>query len=211
MYDFTNGLAALAERRDALVAAARRGKQSADDALCDVVTEALCFAIYAVKTPVKRQEEHYSALIENRPINGTSRQRDAERNARAWIARMDRETFYALFDDKTGHAFAEKATLCHGLGCAKATYAAACLGFTDCPCFDRHTQRLCGVPERSIYRWSQYWAQCDAASVPMRTTLDQWSAFPAPDYDGHSIYFNRQLAGVTEHRISAAEQARGVL
>jgi hypothetical protein len=142
---------------------------------------------------VARQEQHFRDFCNGRVVMGMGIQKFAHRAAAEWI---EKHFSLDLMDDPTGHAFAEAADHCKGLGPAKATYAAALLGFTHAPCFDRWMQRYCGVAEKTHTTFKSYYAQ--QAETGMYLTTDQWDAFRGvPDYTGHEVYFSRVLCGVT--------------
>jgi len=176
--------------------AARGGSAMARTMLMRFIRRASMFAHQSMGTPVKTHEKNYmlwdagmGAMVSPRfPDKQTPA--IVERRLDDWFARTD---WLSLLDDNDSYALMASLSTIPGLGCTKATFMVACLGYADAPCIDVHMARLTGrksVPSQPhLYR--KMVRELDWV------TVTQWTAYMlAPTIyttTQHDCYFETQL------------------
>lgn len=148
------------------------------------------FATLSVHNTVLNQERQYARWLLGHPMIGLPYHVNAARSVGAWIAA---DFDVALYMDISGETLVSSLVSIHGLGSAKATFAAALMGYDACPCIDVHMSRLFGLP-RAYANLAKYRAA--VAASPLRHTLQQWEAFmivPLFARDQHDCYFRAVL------------------
>jgi hypothetical protein len=178
--------------RKSLVQAAIAGNIAAYDHVRMMVLMACTFGILSVHNTVINQEANFRRWFYGQAVIGLPIHRDAAANAARWI---HASLTLDVFRDGSGQAMADALMGVRGLGPAKATFSAALLGFTHCPCIDTHMAKAYGLPAQygSMKKYREA-----VASSPLVTTVDQWQAFmsvPAFASGQHDCYFDAILSG----------------
>jgi hypothetical protein len=158
-------------KRIRLVAAALSGDSNALAHLKEMVVQAGVFASLSVRTRLATHENKYVAWTLGERPAGLDSHVDCDIRMRAYVETLD----LSLFADLSGHALAEHIMAnVAGLGFAKATFTAACLGFDNVGCVDTNMAKMYGVPS-SFSSWKGYRAAY--AKTGWAHTLEQWRAF----------------------------------